>query len=92
LNLCYDELRRRYRRRESSLEAQCEDGSAAPAADDASPDVSMVRSETAERVRAGAGAGFQVSPNATFNMRIDSGAPTTMNLRVKKSDVDAFAK
>ncbi len=52
----------------------------------------MVRSETAERVRAGAGAGFQVSPNATFNMRIDSGAPTTMNLRVKKSDVDAFAK
>jgi len=43
-------------------------------------------------VRTSASAGNQYSPDAMFNMRIDAGAPTTMTLRVKKSDVDAFAK
>ncbi|HMJ90082.1 MAG TPA: RNA polymerase sigma factor [Candidatus Acidoferrum sp.] len=52
LNLCHDELRRRDRRREQSLEGQFDDGEATHAADEASPDLSMVRRETAERVRA----------------------------------------
>jgi RNA polymerase sigma-70 factor, ECF subfamily len=52
LNLCYDELRRRERRRELSLENEFEDGEPGHAAADAAPDVALVRDEAAEEVRA----------------------------------------
>ena len=51
LNLCYDELRRRNRRRETSLDAGIENLEPAPA-DELAPDASLVRDETSERVRA----------------------------------------
>jgi RNA polymerase sigma-70 factor (ECF subfamily) len=51
LNLCYDELRRRERRRESSLEGEFESADPAHVADEITPDISIVRDETAARVR-----------------------------------------
>lgn len=51
LNLCYDELRRRERRRELSLEGEFADREPTPALDEATPDLSIVRDETAARVR-----------------------------------------
>jgi RNA polymerase sigma-70 factor (ECF subfamily) len=53
LNLCYDELRRRKRRGESSLDAEGsgESGPAERASDDATPDQSIVAEESAELVR-----------------------------------------
>jgi len=50
LNLCYDELRRRDRRRETSLDAELSNEDTYTA-DELPPDVSMAREETAERVR-----------------------------------------
>src|SRR6185503_16783277 len=41
LNLCYDELRRRDRRRETSLEVELDSEDAAYATDDLPPDISM---------------------------------------------------
>ena len=52
LNLCYDELRRRERRRELPFDEECEDGESLHAVDEISPDVSLARREAAERVRA----------------------------------------
>lgn len=52
LNLCYDELRRRERRRELSLEAEFAEVELGAASDDAAPDASAVREETAQHVRA----------------------------------------
>lgn len=52
LNLCYDELRKRHRRRETSLEGAFEDGERDYAADEVAPDISLVRDETAGGVRA----------------------------------------
>lgn len=49
LNLCYDELRRRERRRETALEF--EDDEQSYASDEPSPDVSLAREETAGSVR-----------------------------------------
>lgn len=56
LNLCYDELRKRNRRREMSLEGSL-DGEVPETgpADESAPDVSLVRDETADRVRAALG-------------------------------------
>ena len=52
LNLCYDELRRRERRRELSLENEFEEGEPGHATSEATPDVSLAREEAAEQVRA----------------------------------------
>jgi len=52
LNLCYDELRKRNRRRESSFEGACENGELDCVTDDLAPDISLVRDETAIGVRA----------------------------------------
>lgn len=51
LNLCYDELRRRDRRRETSLEGAFDHGEVDCATEDLPPDRSLARQETAERVR-----------------------------------------
>ena len=51
LNLCYDELRRRERRRETSLDVELDKEDETYAADDLSPDTSLARAETAEQVR-----------------------------------------
>jgi RNA polymerase sigma-70 factor (ECF subfamily) len=50
LNLCYDELRKRSRRRETSLENEFE-GEVDFATEDLAPDVSLTREESAVRVR-----------------------------------------
>jgi RNA polymerase sigma-70 factor (ECF subfamily) len=52
LNLCYDELRKRERRRETALDLDSEDNETDFAADSLTPDVSLARHETVERVRA----------------------------------------
>ena len=52
LNLCYDELRRRERRRETALELDAEENEVSFAAEELPPDVALARDETAERVRA----------------------------------------
>ena len=51
LNLCYDELRRRERRRELSLDGDSEGAVEESASDALPPDVSLAREESAERVR-----------------------------------------
>jgi len=51
LNLCYDELRARDRRRETALELNEDGVELLPATDEPAPDVSLARAETAERVR-----------------------------------------
>lgn len=51
LNLCYDELRRRERRRELSIEDEVS-GVEPRAAAELAPDISLARQEAAERVRA----------------------------------------
>jgi RNA polymerase sigma-70 factor, ECF subfamily len=51
LNLCYDELRRRHRREESSLDAMCGEAFAAFVAPEAAPDRSLVDQERGELVR-----------------------------------------
>jgi RNA polymerase sigma-70 factor, ECF subfamily len=51
LNLCYDELRRRGRRRETPLEGASDNEEPGYAADDLPPDILLAREETAERVR-----------------------------------------
>jgi RNA polymerase sigma-70 factor, ECF subfamily len=51
LNLCYDELRRRERRRETPLEGAFDSEQPDYAGDELPPDVSLAREETAERVR-----------------------------------------
>ena len=51
LNLCYDELRRRERRRETSLDIELDNEDEAYATDEPTPDTSLARAETAERVR-----------------------------------------
>ncbi len=51
LNLCYDELRRRERRRETPLDGGFEDGEIGHASDELPPDASLAREETAGRVR-----------------------------------------
>jgi RNA polymerase sigma-70 factor (ECF subfamily) len=51
LNLCYDELRRRNRRRETSFEAGIEEHDTAMA-EELAPDASLIRHETADRIRA----------------------------------------
>jgi len=51
LNLCYDELRRRDRRRETSLEGVFDNDEPDGPTDDLSPDISLAREETAEQVR-----------------------------------------
>ena len=51
LNLCYDELRRRDRRRETTLEFDSEEAEAGFAAEELPPDLALVRDEAAERVR-----------------------------------------
>ena len=51
LNLCYDELRRRERRREMALELEGNEMEPAFAAEELPPDVALARDETAERVR-----------------------------------------
>jgi RNA polymerase sigma-70 factor (ECF subfamily) len=51
LNLCYDELRKRERRHETALDANCEEDGASFATDELPPDVALVRGEAAERVR-----------------------------------------
>ena len=51
LNLCYDELRRRNRRRETSFEVGMEEHDTAMA-EELAPDASMIRDETADRIRA----------------------------------------
>ena len=52
LNLCYDELRKRERRRETTLEADSEESELAFATEELSPDAAMTRDETAGHVRA----------------------------------------
>jgi RNA polymerase sigma-70 factor, ECF subfamily len=51
LNLCYDELRRRDRRRETSLDVELDNEDGSYATDELPPDISMAREETAEHVR-----------------------------------------
>lgn len=51
LNLCYDELRKRERRRETALELDAEESELSFAAEELPPDVAVTRDETAERVR-----------------------------------------
>jgi RNA polymerase sigma-70 factor (ECF subfamily) len=51
VNLCYDELRKRERRRETALELETEESETSIAAEELPPDVAMARDETAERVR-----------------------------------------
>ena len=51
LNLCYDELRRRDRRRETSLEGAFDNDEPDYASDELPPDISLAREESAERVR-----------------------------------------
>ena len=51
LNLCYDELRRRERKRETPLEEGFGSDEADYATDELPPDISLAREETAERVR-----------------------------------------
>ncbi len=52
LNLCYDELRKRERRRETALDLASDDNETSFATESPAPDVSLARDETAERVRA----------------------------------------
>ncbi|HWN95497.1 MAG TPA: RNA polymerase sigma factor [Methylomirabilota bacterium] len=52
LNLCYDELRKRERRRETSLDLDSEDGELGFVTEELSPDISVAREETADGVRA----------------------------------------
>jgi RNA polymerase sigma-70 factor (ECF subfamily) len=53
LNLCYDELRKRHRRRETTMEGGFDgDETRMDSVDEIAPDVSLVRDETADRVRA----------------------------------------
>jgi RNA polymerase sigma-70 factor (ECF subfamily) len=51
LNLCYDELRKRERRRETVLAFDGEESELIVAADELPPDVALARGEAAERVR-----------------------------------------
>src|SRR5687767_7665729 len=51
LNLCYDELRRRERKRETSLEGEFTDSEFDHASAELPPDVSLAKEEAAERVR-----------------------------------------
>jgi RNA polymerase sigma-70 factor, ECF subfamily len=51
LNLCYDELRRRERRRETPLENDSENALAEFSSNEMTPDTSLAREETAARVR-----------------------------------------
>ncbi len=51
LNLCYDELRKRERRRETSLDIDSEDLEVSYAASELPPDVSLARDEAADNVR-----------------------------------------
>jgi len=51
LNLCYDELRRRDRRRETSLEGAFDNDEPDYVSDELPPDISLAREESAERVR-----------------------------------------
>jgi RNA polymerase sigma-70 factor, ECF subfamily len=53
LNLCYDELRRRDRRRETSLDGDFDDADAGPVSDGLQPDAALAQEETAENVRTG---------------------------------------
>ena len=51
LNLCYDELRKRERRRETVFEFGSEETEVSFAAEELPPDIALVRDEAAERVR-----------------------------------------
>jgi RNA polymerase sigma-70 factor, ECF subfamily len=51
LNLCYDELRRRERRRESSLDGDSDELCRAEEIDSHAPDTALAQQETAETVR-----------------------------------------
>src|SRR6185503_6232727 len=51
LNLCYDELRKRERRRETALELDSDENEVSFATEQLQPDVALARDETAECVR-----------------------------------------